>query len=267
VEETAMSHRFLKAFVLVALSCCLSGRARAGEVTVTTVGNPTFQAVDFHLLSAPIGTAASGYAEFQQTGLVVLPPPYYKLDPAIGITPDQPHPGVDFTTDLQQGVQAAGFVDKSAFITPEFSNGMGVFLMYMLVPGPGAPVGSSLDYASGPIIPNSIYPISQAFSTYFSDGTLADSSGSFSVNVLHPSLDGESHTPFFVADSFDFMTADRGIAHEFEYRIELRDAAGNGYDIKASFTVVPEPGSFLLLALGLACSATGAASWRGRAPR
>lgn len=259
-----MSHRFLKAFVLVALSCCLSGRAQAGDLTVTTVGNPTFQAVDFHLFSAPIGTAASGYAEFYQTGQTILPPPYYKLDTAIGLTPDQPHPGVDFTTDIQQGVQAAGFVEKSVFLTPEFSNGMGVFLMYMVVPGPGAPAGSTLDYASGPIIPNSIYPISQAFATLFSDGTLADTSGNFSVNVIHPNLDGESHMPFFVADNYDFMTADRGILNAFEYRIELRDAAGNGYDVKAAFTVVPEPGSFVLLALGLACSATGAARWRGR---
>ena len=179
------------------------------------MGTPTFQPVDFHLFAAPIGTAADGYTEFNGTAQQVLPEPYYKLDPVVGLTPDQPHPGDDFTTDIQHGVQAAGFVDKTTFTPAEFSNGQGIFFMFMLVPAAGAPVGSSSDYASGPIISNGEFPISQTFNTFYGDGTLADSSGTFAVDVIHPGLDGESHIPFFGADNFDFMDPTLGIAHEF----------------------------------------------------
>lgn len=240
-----------RAIAIVALLASLSGQVRADSLSVTKVGNPTFQPVDLHLFSAPIGTADDGYAEFFQTGQKVLPEPYYKLDPNIGITPDQPHPGDDFTTDILRGVQANGFVDKTTFSPSEFSAGRGVFLFYMVVPGAGAPVGSSPDFASGPIIPNGAFPISQSFDTFYGNGTLADSSGTFTLDVLHPDLDGESHIPFFVADNFSFMDPSKGIVHDYEYRISLRDASGNGYDVKAAFSVVPEPTSLSLLLLGL----------------
>jgi hypothetical protein len=241
-----------RAIAVVALLASLSGQVRADFLTVTTVGNPTFRPVDFHLFSAPIGTAADGYAEFFQTGQLVLPEPYYKYVPGLGITPDQPHPGDDFTTDILQGVQANGFVDKTTFSASEFSEGRGVFLSYMVVPGAGAPVGSSPDFTSGPIIPNGAFPVSQSFDTFYGNGTLADSSGTFTLDVLHPDLDGESHIPFFVADNFSFMDPSKGIVHDYEYRISLRDASGNGYDIRAAFSVVPEPTGPSLLLLGLA---------------
>jgi hypothetical protein len=35
----------------------------------------------------------------------------------------------------------------------------GVYLGFVLAPGPGAPNGSAFDFASGPIIPNSVFPV------------------------------------------------------------------------------------------------------------
>jgi hypothetical protein len=52
--------------------CCHTAAGRCSGVgtggrDVTTIGTPTFEATDFNLFAAPIGTAADGYAEFLQT--------------------------------------------------------------------------------------------------------------------------------------------------------------------------------------------------------
>ena len=60
-------------------------------------------------------------------------------------------------------------------------------------------------------------------------------------------LDGHSHIPFFFADNFDF--ASHPVTGEYEYRISLLDAGGNGYQIDASFQVVPEPSSVVMLGI------------------
>jgi hypothetical protein len=44
-----------------------------------------------HLFSAPIGTAASGYAEFGETLAALLPPPNHRPHPDLGIGPGDPH--------------------------------------------------------------------------------------------------------------------------------------------------------------------------------
>ena len=51
---------------VVTLAAIVAPTARAA-VVVTTVGTPTFVPIDFHLFAAPIGTAATSYAEFLQT--------------------------------------------------------------------------------------------------------------------------------------------------------------------------------------------------------
>jgi hypothetical protein len=64
---------------LVALpAVAFAGSSAPGEaqgVWSTPIGNPTWRPVDFHLFSAPIGTAETGYAEFLETALAILPSP------------------------------------------------------------------------------------------------------------------------------------------------------------------------------------------------
>lgn len=224
--------------------------ARAG-VIVTSVGNPSFVPTDFHQFAAPIGTAASGYAEFTQTMQAILPPPDHVLNPILGIGPGAPHAG-PYDQEISQGVLANGFAESSMFTTSQYSNGTGVFLAFMLVPGPNSPTGSSPDFASGPIIPNQIFPLSIDAST-FTNGTFNDALAQFQVPAIDQvpgfeGLDGYSHSPLFFADNFDF--ASRPISGDYEYRISLLDAAGNGYQITAEFQVVPEPSSWVMAVFG-----------------
>ncbi|WP_337173592.1 PEP-CTERM sorting domain-containing protein [Paludisphaera sp.] len=232
--------------------------ARAG-VVVTRIGDPTFTPVDFHLFAAPIGTAASGYAEFAQTAEAILPPPDHLPDPVLFIGPGAPHVG-PYDQEIGDGVAANGFVESSTFSTGQFSYGMGVWLAFMVVPGPNSPTGSSPDFASGPILPNAIFPLSVDGDT-FTDGSINnDFLAAFNVPALGQlpggaGLDGYSHIPFFFADNFDFVT--RRVTGGYEYRVTVLDAAGNGYQINASFQVVPEPSSVVMLGGGSALVALG----------
>jgi hypothetical protein len=254
----AMSINTMKAILwimVVALAAIVAPIARAA-VIVTTVGSPTFVPTDFQLFAAPIGTAATSYAELTQTLQAILPPPDHVLNPIVGIGPGAPHAG-PYDQEIGHGVAANGFVDSTTFPVADYSNGMGVLLAFMVVPGPGSPTGSSPDFTSGPIIPNAIFPLTFTIDT-FTNGALNDSSGSVPVPAVDQidvpafaGLEGYSHFPFFFVDNFDFAT--QKITGDYEYRISVLDAGGNGYDIVAPFQVtVPEPSTWMMIMLGFA---------------
>ena len=92
----------------------------------------------------------------------------------------------------------------------------------------------------------------------FTNGTFNDISASpFQVPAVDQiderfvGLGGYSHVPFFLGDNFDFATQE-AITGNYEYRISLLDAAGDGYQIVASFSVVPESSTWAMLLLGFA---------------
>jgi hypothetical protein len=237
---------------MVVAGCVLAveGAAR-GDVVVTKVGDPTFDVADAHLFSAPIGTAADGYEGFATTQQTLLPPPNHVVNPILGIGPGAPHAG-PYDHEFADGIAAAGYQEGDVFDVSQYSNGMGVYLVFMLTPGPDSPVGSSPDFASGPILPNSIFPLDLSGATY-TDGVLNDPFGDLSVPAIDQvpgfeGLDGHSHIPFFFADSFDF--ASNPVTGDYEYRLSIRDANGNGYDVVASFQVVPEPSAWVMMSLG-----------------
>jgi hypothetical protein len=247
-----------RARVLFLASLCVIGVGPAARaaVVVMPVGAPTFVPTDFHLFAAPIGTAATGYAEFLQTLQLILPPPNHVFNPIVAIGPGAPHPG-PYDQEIGKGVATNGFVNSTTFPTADYSNGIGVFLAFMVIPGPGSPMGSSPDFASGPIIPNAIFPLTFAADT-FTNGAFNDISGSplqvpavDQIDERFAGLDGYSHVPFFLGDNFDFATQE-AITGNYEYRISLLDAAGDGYQIVASFSVVPEPSTWVMLLAGFA---------------
>lgn len=251
-----------RTLLLVLLAICGLGNASTAwaGVVVTTVGNPIFVPTDFHLFAAPIGTAADNYAGFLQTAEAILPPPNHVFNPALGVGPGAPHPG-PYDTEIGQGVSANGFFESATFPISDYSNGNAVMLAFMLIPGPGAPTGSSPDFASGPIIPNGIFPLTgdgNFPNGTFTNGTFNDPLGVLTVPAIDQvpgftGLDGHSHIPVFFADNFDF--ASQPIPGDYEYRISLFDNAGNGYQIVASFQVVPEPAGWSIMVVG--CVALG----------
>ena len=79
-----------------------------GDIVVTTLGTPAFAPADFHLFAAPIGTAATGYAEFAEMQQAILPPPDLMLNLVLGIGPGAPLAG-PYDHEIGDGVSNAGF--------------------------------------------------------------------------------------------------------------------------------------------------------------
>lgn len=230
----------------VSASVALTAMPVARGVSIEPIGDPTWIPVDFHLIAAPIGTEASGFEEFfHETMPALLPSPNHTLIPWTGIFPGAPHAG-PYDTELAEGVSANGYREHVRFLKREFNDGMGVILVYMTVPYPGT-TGSSPDSASGPIIPHSLFPIhvegvarrnGRMFDPYLvnTDVPVLDDLG-------YPGYDGHSHFPMFIATNLElhnlFGLPPVKANGSYRYNIKMLDQSGNGWRIRAHFSVTP----------------------------
>jgi len=229
-------------FVLPSTSVSASGQPPTRGVHLKRIGHPTWAPVDFHVFSAPIGTAASGYAEFGETMAAILPPPNHLPHPDLGIGPGAPH-SPPYTSEIADNLALLGYHQGTHFQTDEFSNGMGVWLVWMNIPTPET-TGSSPDFTSGPIISNSLFPIHIQGQTFRNNKLYNPYLASFDVPALDGNLnppfdvDGHSHFPVFTADNADFGPPGTKIPGNYVFRISLIDSTGNGWEIVANFTVL-----------------------------
>lgn len=209
-------------------------------VRITPIGNPTWKPVDFHMFSAPVGTAGTGYTEFFETMQALLPPPNHVFIESLGgVFPGAAHlPPYD--QEMAAGVATQDYHEGVRFSQTEFSDGNGVWVAWMNVPHPGT-TGSSPDYASGPIIPNGLFPIHVA-GTSTHNGAYFSNLGEFDVPALDTigyNVDGHSHFPFFYADNADFGPPDAKLRGSYAWLITMVDTTGNGWRIEAHFAVAP----------------------------
>jgi hypothetical protein len=210
-------------------------------VHLRPIGHPTWMPVDFHLFSAPIGTAASGYAEFAETALGLLPEPNHAFHPDLLVGPGEPH-DPPYDQEMAAGVAAQGYHEGVRFNQSEFSNGMGIWTTWMNVPNPGT-TGSSPDFDSGPIMANDLFPI-QVVATSTHNGapfSLVFDGIVPALNAVTPSfdVDGASHFPFFLADNADFGPAGAKLRGSYAWEVTMIDASGNGWWIDVHFVVAP----------------------------
>jgi hypothetical protein len=209
-------------------------------VHITPIGAPTWKPVDFHMFAAPIGTAPD-YAGYADTTAAILPPPKHVAHPDLGIGPGAPH-APPYTGEMAAGVRANRYREGNVFKAKDFNDGQGIYVVWMNVPAPGT-TGSSPDFASGPVIANSLFPLHVSGATYhngklFNSGLLAVDVPALDSTLDPPfAVDGHSHFPFFVVDSADFGPAGAKLNGAFTYDMKMVDQAGNGWHIEAKFQI------------------------------
>lgn len=235
-----MARNFLALGLSIAALLLAQPTARGG-VVVNPIGTPSFLVVDTHLFTASTNS---------------FPDLFPNHFPRISHGPP-------YDQEFADGLARTGYPEKDVFSVEEFSSPNAVHLGFVLVPGSIAPDGSSFDFANGPIIPNNILPITIQGDVY-RNGAFYEQNA-FSLR-LTPAIDfdGRSHFLVEVWENSDF--APPGLASlvgDYEYRLAMRDVSGNnGFDVVASFRVVPEPGTLTLGLLG--GIVLGGYAWRRR---
>ena len=209
-------------------------------VELKPIGTPIWKPVDFHVFTAAVGTSSDNYAEFGQNQINLLYPLRHQSCTELGIGPGDPHQP-PYKHEMGAGVEIMNFRDTLNFVKKGFKTPNGVWAVWMNVPNPGT-TGSSPDFASGPIIPNSVFPIQVTGETYRNHQMWDPYLASFSVPPLSGALscpfavDGHSHFPVFVADTSDFGPGGALEGH-YQYRVTMTDATNNGWSITVTFTV------------------------------
>lgn len=228
--------------VLVALPVASASAAPppVQGVRLTPIGSPIWAPVDVHLSSMYIGTWDSGFAEFCTNSLAILPPPNHVYHPALCVGPGAPHQGT-YDSEMGTGIANLGLHQGVQFTPSEFSNGMGVMVSFMVVPAPGT-TGSSPDFDSGPIIPNSLFPIQARGIAYHNTKEFDPWLAYFDVPALDqidpPFLvDGHSHFPIFIVTNADFGPPGAKLNGSYTYKITMIDTSGNGWQIDVHFAV------------------------------
>jgi hypothetical protein len=206
--------------------------AQPPEVTLTQIGSPIWRPADFQVFSAP------GYTEEdRQRTRGAIRPRDRAVEPYT-----TPH-GPPYDSELSTDMAAAGFVSRSVFPREAIMGNPNVIhRAFLLLPDPGI-TGSSRDFASGPVIPNSFFPITSS-AELWKDGALAFDHGDavFEVRPTDQPFEGTSHRTVF---GYYWDNGAENVGN-YEYRGSLRDTQGNGWDWVALFKVVAElpPGDF-----------------------
>jgi len=230
----------MKAISCITLLLAASTALAAPTVVKTTkIGTPTWQPAGAQVFTAPIGTAESAYAEFLDTMLAVLPSPQHEFNPVFGVGPGAPHDG-PYDGEMAEGVAANGYETGRIFSSSAVTDGGGIWLAYMLVPGEGAATGSSPDSANGPIIANALFPMTVTSSVRH--GSAIDGPFSFDVPALDGNIDppfavdGHSHVPIFHAEGAEFFPG-RSAQGVYDFTVTLIDATGNGWLVQTRVAI------------------------------
>jgi hypothetical protein len=219
--------------------------AAAPVVGLTKVGNPIWKVGDFQLFTATAAPFPNGFLGTLDAMLPLEGP---------GVTTYTPHPA-PYDQELSTNAAAAGFVNSNVFQQSAITfDPNAVFFMYMMLPDPGI-TGSSRDFASGPIVPNSLFPFTSNAKMWLDGNVVETLQDNLLLNVRNGDLpyDGQSHRAPSQAVWYPWADSAAGPLGSHELRMSVRDIGGNGWDMVAAFEVVPEPGTLII---GLA-GATG----------
>jgi hypothetical protein len=233
-ESCSLKMQLVVILAVAAITAVPPGQlaAQPPAVTLTQIGSPIWRPADVQVFSAP------GYTEedLQRTRAAIRP-----LDRR-----DEPYTtphGPPYDSELSTDMAAAGFVSRSVFPREAIMGNPNVIHRgFLLLPDPGI-TGSSRDFAAGPVIPNSLFPMS-GHGEMWKNGALEFNFGDSQITIrpTDQPFEGASHRALFGS----YWNRGANNLGDFEFRSSLRDTQGNGWDIVAPFRIVAElpPGDF-----------------------
>src|SRR5215475_13622545 len=112
--------------VSIVLATTAVGQPAEPGIQMTPIGHRAWKPVDFHVYTAPIGTAQDGYAEFQQNMIALLPPPKHQWCNELGIGPGTPH-HPPYNHEIDCNLDRIDFRESLVFRASEFSPPNGIW--------------------------------------------------------------------------------------------------------------------------------------------
>ena len=159
--------------LLVAL--CGPALAAAPAIGLTKVGSPFWKASDFQFFTAPAAPFPDAFFDTLDRMLPLEGP---------GVATYTPHAG-PYDTELSTYADAARFVNQQVFTQSAITfDPYAVYFMIMLLPDPDI-TGSSRDFASGQVIPNSLFPW-RTHAEMWLDGALVETLQDGVLNGFEP---------------------------------------------------------------------------------
>jgi hypothetical protein len=220
---------------------CQGSGLSALDVQMEPFGAPLWTPVGFQQFSANLGSATTFTPpELIATEESVLPAHVFFGNEGV-VGPRTAH-APPYDGELAAGVTAAGLVNNDRFTLDDITAPQGILLMFLIVPGQGAPNGSSTDYSDGPIIANADFPVAADGDLHYLGGLVDpafDSNYPGPTGLSPPfSVDGASHWVFAFGETTAYIPRRRG---PYQWRITLTDASGSGWRIATRF-VIEGPG-------------------------
>jgi len=209
-----------------------------GRMPALKIGDPQWRVSDFVQFTGPLdGAAAIPFS----VGLNPIFNPMHS--PATGsglgvlMTTDTPHQ-TDYSIELSMAMGMRGKTNGATFLAAEIIDPGAMYVGFTVSPTATATTGSSGDFMSGPILPQSLYPLA---------GELDFEGDGMAIPDLHTeydivygggaAADGSSHEHVFAAVRANAGTAPADLVADYSWEYTVLDANMEGYTFSVPFVL------------------------------
>jgi hypothetical protein len=205
---------------------------------LTKIGNPIFKPIGMTLFAAPAGTDPIAMELIGSTAQAIYAGKHLLNTTLNALVPGTPHQP-PYDDEIPNGVAAQGYFVSNTFADCQLYPTSGVYFLFFVAPDVGAPTGKSADFTSGPIVPNTIFPMFLG-TDLFREGVLVDPTGDSNYppsTAITPGTDGYSHLPVTWVTGEGWIPKGTPVKGNYSWKLDLIDKNGNGWTITVPYKV------------------------------
>jgi len=212
--------------------------ATSPSYQLTKIGSPVFKPIGMTLFAAPAGVHPTAMELIGPTVQGIYGTLHLMNATQNGLIPGIAHQP-PYDNEIANGVAAKGYFVSNTFADCQMYPTSGVYVLFFVAPDVGAPMGKSADFDSGPIVPNSIFPMFLGQDLY-REGVLVDpvGDGYFPASTaITPGTEGYSHLPVTWVTGMGWVPTGTPVKGDYSWKLDVIDKNGSGWTITVPFTV------------------------------
>lgn len=212
--------------------------ALTGLMPPAVVGSPTWEVVDYVQFSAPLD------ANIAVPWSVGIDPIFGPMHVATGgnglgvLTTSNAAHTPDYDTELRMAMGMRGVANRVTRPATEIIEPAAMYVGFTIAPAASSTItGSSADFADGPIISRSLYPLSVELDFESGGMPLVDPTAYDIVFTGGMNQDGNSHDHVFAAVRAGAGTPPGDLAATYSWEYTILDSTGSGYTFAIPLTL------------------------------